>query len=401
VKETYLILVTTFLFTLNISSIWSETESYLPGFSWYNPRIMGMGGDVSADPDGFCAFVSNPAGFVGDKVVDEETGEVSTESEFTLVSLQAALIANPFDTAEMAGSLEESDEDFIDVFSDYLIEQLEENGMGADLDLAMASYVGQGWGFGTFISTEVYFPQSDLALSTEGDIIGDITMVVGYAHEFTLPYFDLTLGGDIRPIYRVIVPLEAETFIDGMGDYSSYTAISGFALALDGGVTLEWRDFTGALVLRDIGHTHYYMYETDLDELGNFSAGAASDTDYITPMSLTLGVGYEPVFPRFDWLVETSFVASYNHDLLLNIDSLTFYDYTESSFYSSLHFGVETKWIDILYLRAGLNEGYLTAGTGVDFFVGEFNVAIFSNETGRTAGQSSEMGLSSELAFRW
>ncbi|MDC7224131.1 MAG: hypothetical protein PQJ60_10355 [Spirochaetales bacterium] len=393
------ILLTTSLLFLMVL-LWAETKTYLPSFSWYNPRIMAMGGEVSADPDGFSAFVSNPAGFVGDKKVDKDTGKVTTETDFTLLSIQTALIANPFDTLEMADSLEEGG-DFMDAFLDYAISQLEENGMGAEVDLAIASYVGNGWGVGTFFSAGAFFPQSDLALATEGEVLADCTFLVGYAHEFSLPLFDLTVGGDLRPVYRIIVPMDADSLLSGVDDLTSYTMVTGFGMGIDLGATIEWKDFTGALVLRDIAHTRYLMYEVPISDIGNFSSQVSTDTQYITPMSLTLGVGYEPDLPRIGWLVETSFVASYKSDLLLNIDPLSYYDYTQSSFYTSLHFGVETKWLDLIYLRAGVNGGYFTAGAGLDFFIGEINMAIFSSETGRTAGQTSEMGASLELAFRW
>ncbi len=389
------------LILMALSFSWAETQiSYMPSYGWYNPRILGMGGEVSADPDGFSSFVSNPAGFVGDKKVDKETGEVGTKKEFTLFSLQAAMIANPFQAVDMAGSMEDG-QDSMSAFVDFALAQLEENGMGARTDLAVASYAGGGWGIGTFISAGTMFPQSDLALATEGELTVDGVFEIGYAREFELPLFDLTVGGDLRPMYRMLVPLTADQLLDGIPDTSALPATYGFGIGFDGGATLEWREMTAALALRDIGHTKYMMYEAPLADVGNFSSGAASDIQYTTPMSLTVGFGYEPELPRIGWLVDMSFVASYKHDLLIGLDPLSYYGYTQSSFYKSLHMGVETKWIDLIYLRAGLNGGYFTAGTGIDFVIGELNMAVFSTETGRTAGQTSEMGASMELAFRW
>ena len=393
-----IITITTVLFALSFS--WAETITYLPSFGWYNPRILAMGGEVSADPDGFSAFVSNPAGFVGEKTTDKKTGEETTEKEFTLLSIQTAMIANPFQAVRMAGSMDDGS-DPMSVFLDFAISQLEENGMGARTDLAIASYAGRGWGIGTFLSAGALFPQSDLALATEGEVTVDGTFEIGYAHEFELPFFDLTVGGDIRPMYRMIVDMEASQLLNGVSDPSSLMATSGFGIGLDAGATLEWRDLTAALVFRDIGHTKYMMYDAPLSQFGNFSSEVAANTQYVTPMSMTIGIGYEPELPLIGWLVDTSLVASYKQDLLVGLDPLSYYGYTQGSFYKSLHFGVETKWINIIYLRAGYNGGYFNAGTGIDFFIGELNMTVFSSEKGRTAGQTSELGAALELAFRW
>jgi len=382
-----------------------DSHTYIPSFGWYNPRIMAMGGEVSADPDGFSAFVSNPAGFAGEKVDKSDESDGERKGDFTLLSLQAAMIASPFRAVEMAGGMDDGS-DPTAVMLDFVIDQLETNGMGAKADIALAAYSARGWGLGAFLSAGALFPQSDLALATEGTATADMTLEIGYAHVFKTSFADIVVGGDIRPAYRMIVPMTADNIINGVSDITVLPSISGFGVGLDLGATLEWRELTFAAVLRDLGHTRYYMYEVPLSGLGNFSSDVAVDTQYITPMSLTLGVGYEPTIPAVDWLVKTTFVASFKTDLLLNglpfgIDPLNYYDYTQGSFWKSLHMGMETKWINLIYLRAGLNGGYFTAGTGIDFFIGELNLALFSTETGRTAGQTSQLGASLELAFRW
>lgn len=408
-KKTTLILI--LIITLTAFTAAQTTNTYLPGFGWRNPRIMAMGGDVSADPDGYSAFVSNPAGFVGDKVtkkVKEKNGNGEkieltkevTETEFTLLSINGVLLANPFEALRMSSQLQ-SGSDPMAVLMDYAIGQLETNGLGADVDLSFASYVGNGWGVGTFISTGVLFPQSDLALATQGNLLIDGTFELGYAKELSLSGFDLTIGGDIRPTFKYLIPVTASTILNGLSDITSLNAISGFGIGFDLGATLEWKDLTGALVFRDLFHTRYMMYEAPVSQFGNFSADATADTNYSTPMSMTIGVGYEPEIPGLDWLVKPSLVASYKTDLLFGMEPLDYYGYTKGTFFKSLHMGVETKWLNFFYLRAGLNGGYFTAGTGLDFVIGELNMALFSEEVGRTAGSTSQLGASMELAFRW
>lgn len=402
-----ILLLITLMATLN-----GQVNRYMPGFSWTHPRIMAMGGNVVADPTGFSAFPSNPAGFVGEKEiltsrVKNELGEkvekreVVTKTEFTLLSIQANAVANPFAALRLNDRLEAGDDAFA-VFLDYAVEELENNGLGADVDVALASYVGNGWGLGSFVSAGALFPQSDLALTTDGEIRADATFLLGYAREIPLGEWDLTLGLDVRPTFKYVVPLTADALINNaLEDATSLPALSGFGIGFDMGTTLEWREFTAAFSVSDLFHTRYMMYEAPLSQFGNFSSEVALDDVYVTPMVLNFGLAYEPVFSPLSWLVEPTLVLAYDSELLLGIDALSFYGFTQSSFFKNLHAGIETLWLDAVYLRAGLNSGYFTAGLGIDFFFGQFNLAMYSRETGRTAGQTAQLGTSVELAFRW
>ena len=88
------------------------------------------------------------------------------------------------------------------------------------------------------------FPQSDLALATEGNGYADLTLELGYAHVFLVSDFDITVGGDIRPAYRMIVPLTVSNIMNGVSDLTALPTISGFGIALDAGTTVEWRNLT-------------------------------------------------------------------------------------------------------------------------------------------------------------
>jgi len=59
---------------------------------------------------------------------------------------------------------------------------------------------------------------------------------------------------------------------------------------------------------------------------------------------------------------------------------------TNGSFFRMMHLGFETHFISILALRAGMNQGYWTAGAGLDLHFLDINVASYGVEMGLTPG---------------
>ncbi|MGE4170703.1 MAG: hypothetical protein AB7F28_08315 [Candidatus Margulisiibacteriota bacterium] len=59
----------------------------------------------------------------------------------------------------------------------------------------------------------------------------------------------------------------------------------------------------------------------------------------------------------------------------------------DTSFFKKTHVGVEKSVLfDIVKLRSGLNQGYITAGLGVDVWLVKFNYAYFAEELGPEIG---------------
>jgi hypothetical protein len=77
------------------------------------------------------------------------------------------------------------------------------------------------------------------------------------------------------------------------------------------------------------------------------------------------------------WVLQNSVLALEMTDLGNNPDG---------SFYRLLHLGFETQWNN-LQLRLGINQGYLTAGFGMDFKLFSLHFATYGEEMGLNAGQ--------------
>ena len=66
-----------------------------------------------------------------------------------------------------------------------------------------------------------------------------------------------------------------------------------------------------------------------------------------------------------------------------------------------LHMGAEVQLPKILSLRAGLNQGYYTAGATVDFRFVRFDVATYGEEVGAHAGQREDRRYVAQITFGW
>jgi hypothetical protein len=366
---------------------------FMPEYTWNSSRSMAMGGAYIADTQGFIALTTNPAGFSSDF------------TEITLLAIQADVKGDPFTLYSQT-----IDGSFSDDMAALVIDNIVENGLGLGANLGFG-WVGKHIGTGLFLHSQMMFPQEDLILNASGELVSDIVYVVGYAYDF---YFledqlRLSVGADVRPMYRTITPLSLDDAFALSGitedslDPMKLDTLAGSALAFDMGVIAEYKDFSFAMAVRDIADTRYNMIYTVPEKLANLNFSGTTlgnNFSFITPMSLTLGANWTPDLGDLSWLFRPQFQISYKTPLLLGYDELDLQGYTEQSFLSKLHLGGEIKLYSMLSLRAGLNGGYFTAGTGIDFRLGEFDFAIYSNELGSHSGQQQQMGAVAELRFK-
>lgn len=66
-----------------------------------------------------------------------------------------------------------------------------------------------------------------------------------------------------------------------------------------------------------------------------------------------------------------------------------------------LHLGGEVKLAKLLSVRAGLNQGYYTAGATLDLFVFRFDALTYGEEIGAHAGQRVDRRYLGQISFGW
>jgi hypothetical protein len=73
----------------------------------------------------------------------------------------------------------------------------------------------------------------------------------------------------------------------------------------------------------------------------------------------------------------------------------------QASVWKLIHLGTEVKLVNMISLRAGLNEGWLSAGLGFDLFFFKLDAAIFTEELGKHPGDQPRTGIVLEAAIRF
>lgn len=403
----------TLILIILAASLSAEAEfRYDIPFGWQSPEIMAQGGSFTAVASGFNSLMTNPAGFAMTKTykyieTENENGERVVEKkekgEVTILGALPYAMVNPF---MLEADLSAGGEISQDAIIEAVLNQSSTNGIGAGLELG-GGYVGHGFGFALINTVDMMFPQADNVMGLNGDVTITSAFVGGYAHKFNLGKLDLSVGADIRPMWRIKArDINIDTVLSLMGgdsegvDLSSIDALTGFAIGFDLGAIAELGMFSFGLSLRDIGHTRYLYQQTDLESLASdpFSGSDYTGLDYITPMSLHLGAGIHPDLGRISRFIDPKAHVEYVIPMI-NPDKVA--DYESQSFWVNLHAGAEVKLLSFLSLRAGYSSGYLSAGIGLDLYIAELNAALYSVETGSHSGSSQQMGAALELAFRF
>lgn len=116
---------------------------------------------------------------------------------------------------------------------------------------------------------------------------------------------------------------------------------------------------TFAVVLQNIT-------DLDFEELGKL------------PQQLNIGAAINPDFG----FLKTTFAVQ--------IDDVTKEVETDDDLYKRTHFGAEFRFPMIISLRAGLNQGYVTAGATVDLWIFAISYATYAEELGAFSGQRAD-----------
>jgi hypothetical protein len=186
-----------------------------------------------------------------------------------------------------------------------------------------------------------------------------------------------------------------------------------------------------------IGATVKYIYRESLEEI--YTATDIADDDFEdrfeddlekgSDLALDLGVLY--TLP-FDWPIETHIGLSVqnlpemdfgdaqdqqtqaNIGLALEksfskyklLGALDYRDLTneigeDDDIPKRLHMGLEFQLPKILSIRAGLNQGYLTYGLTLDFWIVKLDFASYAEEVGAHAGQREDRRYAAQLTIGW
>ena len=107
----------------------------------------------------------------------------------------------------------------------------------------------------------------------------------------------------------------------------------------------------------------------------------------VIPQQLNIGAAINPNF----WILRTT--------LAVEVDDLTKNVETDKDLYKRTHLGAEVRFPKILSVRAGVSQGYLTAGIGVDLWIVALSYATYAEELGAFSGQRADRRHVAQLSL--
>lgn len=281
----------------------------------------------------------------------------------------------------------QNDTERLDAFNSFLVKHSGEFQYGR-MSLDLVNFSRKNFAIGAAIDERIELAFRD-QWDSRFDIrnFGDIAMYAGVSHDF----FDklIQFGVTVRPTVRfslnaadesvsvVDVLAEDNPNIENDGSLSDQVKVlkdPRFGLGVDLGLKSDLTKLTKLEMLRpQVGFTW--------TDMGSPTFGGAPGN----PQSLNIGAAIHPDL----WKLKNA--------VALDIRGLN----QERDFISKLHFGVESV-IDFpisVGLRAGLSQGYFTAGFTLDFTVFKLEGAWYGEEVGRLGHQDGSYRAAVRVAF--
>jgi hypothetical protein len=384
------------LLSLASGAAFANTVDEIP-FVPMSPEAIGRGGSAIADAHGYDSLFYNPAGFSRDP------------SAFTLSSTSAWVYARPDEFMGLVGQLAAGSSTPTSNLT-FLNNQVTRGGIGVGASWGIG-YVGGGLGLGASIIIDSVLSGPSL-LGATGDLTATIGFIGGLSVPFDVAGFKVHVGGDVRPMIRVHALLTNSAAVgvlnalanggNILSSLGSAPALYGVGIGLDAGAIAELGWFNVGLSIRDLAGTQFRYNTTSFGVVGNSLASSlqfpssgslVTDTQYVIPMDIAIGVGFHPDLGTVSNIVDPSI----SFDMRNIVGALA----GQASFWTLLHFGVESRFFSFFTLRAGINQGYLTMGGGLKFLVFDLNFAVFTRELGAHIGDRPLSGMSLDAAIRW
>ncbi len=335
-----------------------------------------MGGASIAISNGFEALFNNPAGF------SSNGGEIV----FTSLNIYGDMIPDVA-AVENIISIFNSVENIADIDETELIGNLISLG-SEDVDgIETTINVGAGlsaFGLGLGIISEVAIGfESDYASDYyAADVTLESELVAGLSHRFDLGFADLQVGANAKGL--LFLDLDTYTYDDYTDRVDLYSLITvgygfdaGAILALNNGLSV-------GVAVENIGGAQTYSDREVLmtisdaieeDPAAYWNDLTLSGVSYEIPLSAKVGIGYES--PRGHLL---GFRLAADYDLDLNPEpEPRSRRVAEKTMIDQLQLGAELSVLGMAKVRAGLNQGYITAGASLNLFLVEVSATYYGD----------------------
>ncbi len=250
------------------------------------------------------------------------------------------------------------------------------------------NYVRKNFAIGLLIDERIDLTvRNDVPESFYVRNLGDASLFISGAHGF----WDglLQVGVTLKPTLRFSLDEvdQQVDFTDTQDDASGELALNSqlkkiykekrFGLGVNLGLksNLAFGELKDAKWFKALGPQFGVTWE----DIGSTSFDSAQDNE----QSINAGFAIHPDI----WKIKSAFAIDVR-DINREIPLL-----------SKLHVGVESKLPWLLALRAGLNQGYFTAGASLDLWVMELEGAMYFEEIGTSVRQDGNLRYAFRLSF--
>jgi hypothetical protein len=335
----------------------------LEPFDFSSPREKSMGGRHVALADDFSVLLSNPAGLA------------VVPGKFSAADLGVRAIGPVFDIANL----------FIDGIPDLpaITDFLKANDYklyaGAEIAGPLAfGYTGGGLGFGLFNKTKATVDVASIS-SISIKAREDVLLAGGYAYRFNLGKGNgLAAGINAKGFVRGSLS-PTMGIVEAMGKISDPMSLLSEAFLLstgvgfDAGLRWDWKGIVAAgLSCRDVySPVIVTEYGSAMDFIDAKQGSTKTDT---LDRSLDFGLLWAPPLGRLSEVVDSLDLALDYKDILDLASPLP------RNPILNVSIGFEARILEIIMLRAGIEDALLAAGAGLDLGVFTLNIAAFGAE---------------------
>ena len=363
----------------------------LPAIEFSSARMDAMGGMHVALADDISTLFSNPAGFrqAGPQLAVSELTVNLSGPVFSIADLLLRVMGGASPTTLL------SDPDVKTLLTSLHASA----GLNGPLSFG---YVGDGLGFGFFNSTDLTFETQGTLPTITTTMRENVKFVGGYAFAIPLPSslnstLDLGLSLNVSAQGRVVSVQAISTLIStGNPNFLLTAPFDLFVgIGVDAGILYTWNK---TLSVGIVGRNLYApVMKNAYAKLTDFGVTAPALSYGNTPLDLSAGILYSPSLGVLErYITKLKLMLDYN-------DILDFATHPVTATNPVLHvgIGVEVVMLQILALRAGFNEGYFSAGLGLNLSFFSLNLTMFGSELSTEPGHRPVYNLLFGLEFRY
>lgn len=240
---------------------------------------------------------------------------------------------------------------------------------------------------------------SDRVFTYSGSIINetDFSFALGWGH--ALHYGDFSISGGAVMKFNYLIfseRMKANEVIGKKFDRIKTEFAYGYAVPVtDLGITFSWKGLSASVVYKNL-FADYHMGVAE-SVLSNCFSVDTTALDYSlfkieNKPQLGCGLAYEVAVGGFGFAA----VADLNDILTINNDEEVFSN-VGRRFVKHFSLGFEVSWRDIAAVRFGMNSGYFTLGSSLQYFGMKIEAAYYWEEKGAQAGEKALDALSVRL----